>query len=107
MTILTISDILPILTMVCLKICLLFSLAAVLPSTQALKCIQCTSVNMATDTKACDDATTVATDCPSGSNEACLSVYTTTTKTMVRSCSTTLLVDALVTAANLLGKGEK
>ena len=103
--ILTISDILPILTMVSLKICLLFSLAAVLPITQALKCIVCESVKA--DPADCSDATKAAEDCPADKNEACLSVYVTATETMTRSCSTTDAATKAVTDAAAAGSGKQ
>ena len=102
--ILTISDILPILTMVSLKICLLFSLAAVLPITQALKCIVCESVKA--DPADCADATKAAQDC-TAEEKACLSVYKTATETMTRSCSTTDAATKAVTDAAATGSGKQ
>ena len=82
-----------------------FSLAALLPITQALKCIVCISSDGLD--KACDEATTAATECTSPQNEVCLSLYVAASKSMVRSCSSTALADSAITSIKSRGKGEK
>ena len=91
--------------MVNFKLCIVFSLVAMIPISQAIKCIVCSSTKGSD--KECDDGTKAATDCGS-SGDICLSVYTTATMTMQRTCASKASVDATITAAKLLlGNAEK
>ena len=90
--------------MVSFKLCIVFSLVAMIPISQAIKCIVCSSTKGSD--KECDEGTKSATDC-TGSFDICLSVYTTLTETMARTCALKATADATISAANLVGKAEK
>ena len=89
--------------MVNLKLTLLVCVAAMLPITQALKCIQCKSENGSK--KECDEATTEATEC-SDSKHVCYSSYTTEGMIMDRSCQDPDKVAEMITAQAKIGKAE-
>ena len=87
--------------MISMRFCGFFTLAVMMTTSQALKCIQCSSAKNAD--KECTAGTKAATDCPTG--DTCQSLYSSDTDTIARTCTTKALAEVAKKAAETAGLG--